>query len=111
MTDYIPIDDKYCSRPLLLCPICGFECIHPIGIECLPPGTPKGRVLITSDGLMVDPHAEPDGRGVRITLYFECESHHKFAYRFHFHKGHTFFEQIKWRPTPESESADTIWRN
>jgi hypothetical protein len=83
---------------------------RPVGIECLPPGTAKGRVVITADGLMVDPYTEPVGRGVRITLCFQCDQDHRFAYRFHFHKGRTIVRRLEWQTLPESEPMRTIWQ-
>jgi hypothetical protein len=112
MIDYIPISGTYWDKPVLLCPICGCENVHPTGIECLPPGKTKGRVVITADGLMVDPYAKPDNRGVRITLWFVCENgRHEFAYRFHFHKGFTFVRRQEWRVSDDNNPKETIWRD
>ena len=97
-----------CGRLKLVCPRCGFEYVHPIGITCLPAGSTGGEVRIEKAGILWDPSASPEGRGVLIELHFACESGHLFGYQFHFHNGQTHMERLG---IPVHMARDTIWRD
>ena len=113
IANFIPVGTKISNEPAMACPICGFEYIHPVGIECNSPGTAKGLLRIDSDGVHLDPKQAPIGRGVRITLKFMCEYGHSFEYQLHFHKGQTYVERrMACLPMGRHEQwPDTIWRD
>lgn len=102
----IPLDTDSCDRPALACPICGHNCIHPIGLECLPPGATGGCLKVDADGVHLNPNTTLSERGVRITLAFACESGCRFAYAFQFHKGQTYVSRHL-----EHTEIRTIWRD
>ena len=108
-SDVIPIVTSG-GESRMVCPVCGLESVHPIALECISPGTRKGRVFINHDGLAVDPQFEAVGRGAKITLQFCCESGHQFAFSLHFHKGTTFVERQSGPPLNLDEMK-TIWRD
>jgi hypothetical protein len=87
----------------VLCPRCGFECVHPTGVVV----NAGGQVTcITSDGTSMLA-ASASGRGVRIALEFWCENQHGFEWVLQFHKGITSMD-IK--PSDQSDCR-TIWRD
>lgn len=102
----------YGSHPALLCPVCGFEYVHPVGLTCQSAGRANTRLRVDAEGIHQDPLSSPSGRGVRITVEFLCESGHRFDYSFQFHKGWTFIER---EANPQALEVDqrpqTIWRN
>ena len=109
--NYITVGTQLLGEPALACPVCGFEYVHPIELECCSPGTAKGHVVINADGISIDPCRPPDGRGTRITLKFWGECGHSFEYVFHFHKGSTMVSRFM-LDTPEDEPGlSTIWRD
>ena len=111
-TQCIPLDSITMGEPVLACPVCGFHCVHPVGLECISPGTRNGHVKIDSKGIHLDPEASPVGRGVMITLRFFGECGHAFNYTFHFHKGSTVFSQDARKLLNIVEQwPNTIWRD
>ncbi len=96
------------SEPVLACPLCGQVEVHPTSVRCNPAGELPGQVRIEEPGVLWNGNAEPDGRGVRIDLFFWCERGHTFAVSFHFHKGRTL---VKRTLDPADPPSKTIWRN
>lgn len=96
--------------PIVRCPVCGFDCVHPVGVVVNPAGAMAARVEINSGGIHVDKTTGPEGRGVSIDLRFICEQSHAFSLRLHFHKGTTAAAVH-----PEDDAPDagwnTIWRD
>jgi hypothetical protein len=100
------------TEPALTCPVCGFKYVHPVAIECCPPGGAKGGVRIDAQGVRLDPTTPPEGRGVATTLTFLCENGHIFTYGLRFHKGLTFLDRTMANaPRDASQWPKTIWRD
>ena len=100
------------DRPHLECPECGDDYIHPVGLECRSPGTETGQVTIDSNGIAIDPHARPTGRGVRIVLRFVGECGHEFDYIFYFHKFSTYVSCFMGlESTDDEQCPETIRRD
>jgi len=111
-TDYIPVGVETIADPVLACPVCGHGYVHPVGLECRSPGTASGQVTVTADGVAIDPARPPVGRGTQITLRFQCECGHAFAYVLHFHKGMTLVSRCMGHgPRGGDWWPDTIWRD
>lgn len=108
----IPMDLTNVDDPMLVCPICGYDFIHPVGLVCFSAGSRNTRVRIDSKGVHQDPESGASGRGVRIVLEFLCENWHLFNYSFQFHKGQTTVECLA-RPeeVPLEKQPETIWRD
>ena len=105
-------DNASAKEPILICPICHGDMIHPTAVECHSPGTARGHVRIDCKGIHLDPTQAPMGRGVVITLQFRCESGHTFEYQMHFCKGTTFVErQMQALPNNVDPRPQTIWRD
>jgi hypothetical protein len=107
--DFVLVGRATVDRPALLCPSCGGDCVHPVSVECLPPGAAKGRLVIDAEGIHLDRTVPPAGRGVVITLIFACERGHAFAYWLRFHKGRTFISRQA-VDIPKGEFPQTLWR-
>ncbi len=100
------------QEPALACPVCGFNYIHPVAVECRSPGQANGHLRIDSHGIHLNPMVPPDGRGVDIALTFLCEDGHLFTYHMRFHKGMTFLERtLADAPQEVDLRPQTIWRN
>ena len=100
------------DKPALACPVCGFDYIHPVAVECRSPGQANGHLRIDHRGIHLDPMVPPDGRGVVITLTFLCEDGHLFTYHLRFHKGMTFVERtLADEPREVDLRPRTIWRD
>jgi len=109
---YIPMTALACAnQPTLLCPACHDPYVHPVGVTVLPAGKTPGSMTITAKGLQLDPTVPPAGRGVVITLSFECEQGHAFAYELSFHKGWTFIRRRIGSGPRDSTADETIWRD
>jgi len=100
----VPVD----SQGHLLCPVCGFEYVHPIGVNVNPAGRGGGMVDITADGVAMTRVLAPDGRGVTVAIRYGCEDGHLFELRFHFHKGNT---EVSLKPVGTGREWKTIWRD
>ena len=100
----IVLDDK----PVVACPFCSRVNVHPTSIRCNPAGEMPGQVRIENVGVLWDGNAEPDGRGVRIDLFFACEGGHNFGVMLHFHKGRTEVKRIL---DPTDSPSNVIWRS
>lgn len=110
--DYIPVNDLFTGQPALLCPVCGGPNVHPVGLECLSPGTAKGLVRIDADGVAIDPGRQAEGRGTKITLQFIGECGHGFDYVLHFHEGVTGVQRFaRSMPGGPNRWPKTIWRD
>jgi len=109
-THLIPVTTLM-TEPALACPVCGFEYVHPVGVECCPSG-PRGHARIDAEGVHMDPAAGSPGRGVAVTLDFLCENGHLFTYRLAFHEGRTFLERTMANaPRDAGQWPRTIWRD
>ncbi|NLX59687.1 MAG: hypothetical protein GXY74_11430 [Phycisphaerae bacterium] len=109
-THLIPVTTRL-TEPALACPVCGFEYVHPVAVECCPSG-PRGHVRIDAEGVRLEPVSAPEGRGVAVTLGFLCENGHLFTYRLSVHKGQTFLERTMGNaPRDADEWPRTIWRD
>ena len=107
--NYIPVSAESSGHPTLICPICGHDYVHPVGIACLSPGSEHGCVEIDADGISLDANRSPHGRGTKITLAFVGECGHAFNYVMHFEKGQTLVtRQMTDAPEP---CPETIWRS
>lgn len=95
------------SRPALLCPVCGTDYVHPVGVAVLPAGALRAEVTVRADGLHIDRPVAPVGRGVLIRLMFQCESRHAFTYHLHWHKGQTYLSGVSARA--KDDWPNTIW--
>lgn len=87
------------------CFSCGFEYVHPISVR-----VNRGGEITTVDheGTRMKA-AAPAGRGVLISVTYQCESGHRFRWDAQFHKGLTTMTCH-----PEEREADplnTIWRD
>ena len=111
MKNMIPVGTLI-NDPVLVCPICGDNMIHPVAIECRSPGTEEGHVRIDANGVHLDPTKPAIDSGVMITLKFYCECAHVFEYEFHFNQGKTYLKR-RMRELPDDCdcSLRTIWRN
>ena len=108
----IRIDHKPINEVVLICPVCGMDYVHPVGLTCHAAGARNTSLRVDAHGVSLDPHSAPMGRGVTITLECLCESGHRFDYRFHFHKGQTFLEaDVSKKELPFEEQPKTIWRD
>jgi hypothetical protein len=109
----IGVARSYNEEPMLTCPVCGFEYVHPVGLVCKGAGSANTELRLDSHGVHQNPQSEPWGRGVRITMEFLCEGGHRFDYSFTFHKGWTFLtrEVSADELHPDDEWPEVIWRN
>ena len=97
----------------LLCPVCGLDYVHPIGIECWSPGSEKGHVKIDANGIHINTDEAGRGRGVCFTTTFACEAGHLFSFGMQFHKGNTIVERLVNQISTFDPDNDhrTIWRD
>jgi len=108
LDNYLPVVIGH-DEPVIACPVCGFDYVHPLSVICRSPGTERGEVTIDANGVAIDPHQPPNGRGTRITVSFAGECGHRFQYVLQFHKGQTLVSRSM-SDAPNSD-FDTIWRN
>ncbi len=104
----IPVELWCEDRYALVCPVCGYDYIHPVKVTCNPAGAAGGAISIDSKGFHWSKGPKPLGRGVHLELTFGCECDHRFTYSLQFYKGQTFVEKAS-----EECGADwnTIWRD
>ena len=96
---------------VLLCPVCGFECIHPLRVKVA-----KGDSVTLVDaeetrvvkGDTAESRKARSERGARIILEYLCESGHHGNIIFQFHKGNVFVEHEVLEPPSE---WNTLWRS
>ena len=102
--------DTFPEMEVLLCPVCGFECVHPLRVTVA-----KGDIATLVDvegthvvrGDTVESRKARSERGVRIILEYLCENGHHGNIIFQFHKGNTFVEH----EVLEAPSKwETLWR-
>ena len=103
--------DTIPEMEVLLCPVCGFECVHPLRVKVA-----KGDsvTLVDSKGTRVvkgetaETRKAGSERGVRIILEYYCENGHHGNIIFQFHKGNTFVEH---EVLEELSGLETLWRS
>jgi len=101
-------DETYGPDPdaqMVLCPTCGFEYVHPISVM-----VNRGGEITTvdADGTRMRSSA-PSGRGVLVTVTYQCESGDRFRWEMQFHKGNT---EMACHPVGfDDDSLPTIWRD
>ena len=96
---------------VLLCPVCSFECLHPLKVKVA-----TGNTITTVDskgthsfkGETAETRKARSERGVRIILEYYCENGHHGNIIFQFHKGNTFVEHEILEKLSELE---TLWRS
>lgn len=94
----------------VVCPVCGFECIHPVRVRVFPVGGDT-EYEITADGLsMGGSTAAEHQRGVSIVVGFVCENGDAFDVEFRFHKGATSIYAYT-HDVDAHGCIRTIWRN
>ncbi len=97
------------NAEVLECPICGFECLHPLSVKV---ATGKYVTNIDAQGqeTIWPPTPETEKaereRGVRIYIEYLCENGHHGNLILQFHKGSIFIEHEKLEPT----ARETLWR-
>lgn len=99
------------NAEVLECPICGFECIHPISVKV---ATGEYVTCIDAQGQETiwapTPETEIAARqqGIRIYLEYSCENgEHRGYIIFQFHKGNTLIEHEQ---LTEPAEVKTLWR-
>jgi len=88
----------------LVCPICGFEYVHPIAVRVT---RAKEMTEITSKGIFIRDAINP-GRGVIIEMVYACENGHRGVIILTFHRGITYVEHRKL--SKSRYKWKTIWR-
>ena len=82
------------DRPYLVCPTCACQYVHLTRV-CYAVGEYENRgVALSSNGLRFDQFVPSLGRGEKVVMEFYCESGHRFAYVFQFHKGYMFLHRL-----------------
>ena len=98
------------GEELLLCPECGFHCIHP---TCVKVATGKKMVSVDAEGTTIIRAPTPETikavnrRRARIYLEYICENGHHGIIVLQFRKGNTLVEHEK---LPGSDK-ETLWRD
>ena len=83
MPEHIIVSENANRKTRLVCPVCGFDYVHPIGITCAPTENTGGTLKVIGDVISWNGHADV------VTLKFFCEDGHHFEYQLQFHKGAT----------------------
>ena len=107
-TKFLPTSTENTANPVLICPICGDEYVHPIRVDVVSPGKRFGKVSVDSDGIHLNPEHPPLGRGCIVYLEFQCESGHRYYHRLEFDKGRTVATLLARNTT--DDKAGPIWR-
>jgi hypothetical protein len=94
---FIPVDDDE-VEPRLLCPVCGDTYIYPVSIACAPSGVHPTELVVTANGVHLNPTISPEDRGLCLTLRLCCEQGHGFTYTMQFRKGEAFVDKIIEKP-------------
>jgi hypothetical protein len=103
----------------MLCPICGGENLHTVGVDAVPVGPARQYVKLTGKGVSMGPeqHARDTKRGNEVCIRFDCESGCQFTVKFRFHKGEVTcsYEDVKtWQQTEQEQEPDwrgDLWRD
>jgi hypothetical protein len=100
--------------PDVMCPVCGWGCIHPVALK-VEPVNGDTIVYINSEGLRTFASAAAERfRGIRITTTFLCEEGHTWDEERAFHKGITS-QTVRRGPDPDWSEPElapsTIWRD
>ena len=96
------------NSAVLCCPVCGFECVHPLAVTVEQGHT---RTDVQRQGTTVAPTDRGCyARGSLVELRFACEEGHEFRYRLEFHKGGMFVELAAQSCDPR-RPFDELWRN
>ena len=87
---------------------CGEDNVHLESVSVL---QDRALTVITSAGATHDEAPASSGRGSIVEVRFACESGHRFARRYRFHKGKTYLDDV---PRPDWEDGQfpaTLWRD
>jgi hypothetical protein len=99
--------------PDLLCPVCGWEYVHPTALK-VEPVNGDTVVYINQEGIRTfATNVAERIRGIRITTTFLCEQGHTWDEERAFHKGITSQSLRRgpdWPSEPEL-APTTIWRD
>ena len=98
--------------PMVLCPICGWEYVHPVALK-VEPVCGDTIVYINWEGLRTFATAAAERiRGIQITTTFLCEEGHQWDEERAFHKGITSQEMHRGPDWEDPELIPmTIWRD
>lgn len=107
-TELMPTSSVFLGEPVLACPVCGHDYIHPVKVQIVSPGSERGSVTVDWRGVHLDPQHPPLGRGVVLYLEFHCERGHRLEYRLAFSKGQTLPDLTA---RDSSDGSETIWRD
>jgi len=80
---------------VLLCPICGFEYIHPLKVKV---STHQKTVIIDAESFHFSEDKMAVRRSGRIVIEYACEDGHHGNIILQFHKGNTFVEHEELPP-------------
>ena len=101
----------YSGEANLLCPVCGNDYVHPVGV-LVEPVLGREVVYVNSDGVrIVESRAAERSRGIEISTIFVCEAGHQWEETRHFHKGITLHEVTHTTTHSGESSPGTIWRD
>lgn len=98
---FLFIDD----RGILLCPLCGFDYLHPGQIEVRQNSFLTQIESLKSVSSCIDPSGE---RGSSIRMLFDGECGHRFGIVLQFHKGNTFCHLVEVR---DDGKFTELWRD
>jgi hypothetical protein len=100
------------TAPHILCPVCGWEYVHPVALK-VEPVSGYTIVYINRDGLRTFATTAAERiRGIQITTTFLCEEGHSWDEERAFHKGITSQEVRRGPDWEEPElMPTTIWRD
>lgn len=97
---------------VVLCPVCGFECVHPVAVK-IEPVHGDTMLYVNHDGIHAEvSRAASRVRGIQITTTFLCESGHQWDELRAFHKGITSQSVERGPDWEDFETAPvTLWRD
>lgn len=67
--------------------------------------------MVTSSGTQEYSGPSDQQRGAIICIMFACESGHRFAWKFQFDKGETFYSEEILKPNDLKENQNSLWRD
>jgi len=103
--------DIIIDNEILLCPVCGCECVHPMKVKV---ATSSKVVVVEPKRVQVieaetaETREAKQERGARITLEYHCENGHHGNLVLQFHKGYTL---VSHEGLPPEREAETLWRS